>query len=330
MNKFRALICDLFFVVSAVVGVGFATGKEIEHFFLSGRYVLLSVVIFVVFFIVFSWIIIHIKNKYDIDSTVKLNSFIFGKHRKLFDYFLLFLFVVTSSAMLSGCDNILCNVLNINMPIFSMFLSMTTFFIILGGIKSVRRVSNIIMPILILIMLINVFGNFNKGPFEGGGMLLGMAMPILFCGENCVTLISVLLKTKSNSRALGVVSGMVLGLVILVAVFAINGVKGVDMPLVNASRNIGRIFYLLYIVAVICALFVTLQISAYNSLEICAKNKKDRWFTALLIMVAGQALSFLGFTFIVKYLYAAIGALGVVYIIIIFIKLLIIKINNKK
>lgn len=329
MKNFKALVRDLFFVISAVVGVGFATGKEIEHFFLSGRYVFLSVAVFIVFFAIFCWMIIHIKNRYSIDSITKLNHFIFGKHKKIFDCFLLFLFVVTSSAMLSGCDNILCKIFDIHVPIFSMFLSMITFFIILGGVKRLVWISNIIMPVLIVIIAINVFGNFAATNFEGGGVLLSVGMPLIFCGENCVTLISVLLKTKSNKSKLSAFSSVLLGTIILISLFAINGVKGVDMPLVDTSKNLGNLFYLIYVICVICALFVTLQISSYNSLEICSKSKKDKWFVALLIILINQSLSFLGFTFIVKYLYALIGFLGAIYIVIIFIKLLILKFKNK-
>lgn len=328
MKKFRDFACDLLFVISAIVGVGFATGREIGNFFLNGKYIFLSVGIFVCFFAVFCWLIISIKNKYNIESVTQFNKVIFGKLDYVLNIFLLILFIVTSSAMLSGCDNIFCKIFDLKLPIFSMFLSIITFFVILGGVKCIKRISNIVMPILIVMIAINVIGNFNIGLFEGGGVGLSIVMPLLFCGENCVTLISVLLKTKSEQNKLSIISSLLLGIIILISLFAINSVKTYDMPLVETSKNLGNVFYLFYIICVVSALFITLQISSYNSLEICSKNKQDKWFIALLIILFNQALSFLGFTFIVKYLYAIVGFLGMIYIGLIFIRLIVIKLKK--
>ena len=42
MKKIKILLFDLFFIISSIIGVGFATGKEIAHFFVSGKSVVIA------------------------------------------------------------------------------------------------------------------------------------------------------------------------------------------------------------------------------------------------------------------------------------------------
>ena len=46
MNKFKLIVFDLFFVISSIVGVGFATGKEIAHYFTRGKNIFIAVAVF--------------------------------------------------------------------------------------------------------------------------------------------------------------------------------------------------------------------------------------------------------------------------------------------
>ena len=80
MNKFKVLLFDLFFVIRAIIGVGFATGKEIAHFFLGGKSLIIAVVVFFLVFAGLSIYILHIKNKHDIKTLTQLNKFAFGKN----------------------------------------------------------------------------------------------------------------------------------------------------------------------------------------------------------------------------------------------------------
>lgn len=324
MKWLKLFLFDMFFIISSVIGVGFATGKEIEHFFLGGKSVWIAVSVFFVIFTALAWYFLHIKNKHNITTLTQLNKFAFGRHYEIGNIVLIILFIVTNAAMLAGCDNIMHNYFGWSLPIMSIFLCAITFFVVLGGVNKIKIISNIVMPILIVLIILNVIANTNT--FNVGlqsSAYLDIAYPALFCFENFITIIAVLIKTKSRPKYLSVMSGIVLAAVIALSAFAIYGINS-DMPLLASSKNIGNLFFVIYLVGVLFALFITLQISAYNCLEICSKNKKHRYYTNIMILLISQIISYLGFTFIVQYLYSAIGILGGVYLLALIIRLIIV------
>ena len=321
MKNFKLLIFDLFFVVSSIIGVGFATGKEIAHFFLSGRSLFWAVVIFFFVFVGLTWYIMHVKSKHNLNELTNLNKFAFGKYYEIGNIILVILFIVTNAAMLAGCDNLVGNYLCINLPIVSLFLSGITFFIALSGVDKIKAIANVVMPVLIVIIAVNACCNL-KTPTLQGSAVKDIAYPIIFCAENFITLIAVLINTKSKPVTLSLLSGLTISLVILISAIAIGNLR-VDMPMLTLSKNIGVVFFSVYLIGVIFALFTTLQISTYNCLQVINKNPKQRIFTLILILFISQIIAYLGFNFIVQYLYSAIGVLGAIYLIVLVVNLVI-------
>ena len=325
MNKFKLLIFDLFFVASSIIGVGFATGKEISHFFLSGRSWVIAVTVFFCVFVGLSLYFLHIKYKYNITSLTQLNKLAFGKYYNLGNALLIILFVITNGAMLAGGDNLVRNYLGINLPIVSLFLSVITFFIVIGGINRIKTIANFVMPTLLVVMIINACGNFNSVTLHGK-VIIDIVYPIIFCCQNFINLISVLLNTKSKPKPFAMVSGIFISIIIFICAFCIGDLHA-DMPMLTLSKNLGNVFFAIYLMGIIFALFTTLEITTYHCLQISTKTKRDKYFTLLLILFASQIIAYLGFNFIVQYLYTAIGVLGAIYLIALIIKLIIF---NKK
>ena len=324
MNKFKVFIFDLFFVISSVIGVGFATGKEIEHFFLGGKSIVIAVVVFCVVFVALSIYLLHIKNKHNIDTLSKLNKFAFGKHYEIGNIVLFVMFIVTSAAMLAGCDNLAKNYLAINLPIVSIFLSIITFFIVIGGINRIKIIANVITPILIVAIIINTCFNMKTGSCLNGNISIDIIYPIIFCSENFITVISVLLTTKSKPKHLSLASGIVISILVLVSALAIKNISA-DMPMLALSKNVGNMFFAGYLLSVIFAIFTTLEISTYYCLQLANKNYTQKYFALLLIIITSQIIAYLGFNFIVKYLYTGVGIMSAIYLIALIIKLIINK-----
>ena len=327
--KFKLLLFDVFFVISAIIGVGFATGKEISHFFLSGKNVLIAVCVFLFVFVGLSGYILHIKQKHNIDNLTKLNKFAFGKYYEIGNIVLIILFLVTNSAMLAGCDNLARTYLGLNLPIASLFLSLITFFIVLGGVNRIKQIANVVMPILIVMIVVNAWANISVNIDANGSIITDIYFPIIFCCENFITLISVLLCTKSKPKILAFVSGIVVAGVILLSCFAIGDLNA-DMPMLNLSKNVGNVFFVVYLIGVIFALFTTLEISAYHCVQVMTKTKRHKYFVMSVVLLVGQIIAYLGFDFIVKYLYTAIGVLGAIYLIVLIIYLIIADKKFKK
>lgn len=323
MKKFKVLLFDLFFVISAIIGVGFATGKEIAHFFLGGKSLILAVVVFFLLFAGLSMYILHIKHKHNISNLTELNKFAFGKYYEVGNIVLIVLFLVTNSAMLAGCDNLVKTYLGFNLPVASLFLSCITFFIVLGGVNRLKQIANVVMPLLIVIIIINSCFNFNANVNLQGSIIMDIYFPIIFCCENFITLISVLINTKSSPKTLSLVSSTIISMVVMLSAMAIGGLDA-DMPMLTLSKNLGNIFFAVYLIGVIFALFATLEISCYHCVEVSTKSKRNKFFIISVILLASQIMAYLGFNFIVKYLYTAIGVLGAIYLIVLIIKLIIV------
>ncbi len=319
MNNKLTFIFDLFFIISAHIGVGFVTGKELEHFFLSGTNIVLAVVSFFCIFVLTSSFILFIKNKHNISSMDQLNQLAFGKYHTMFNIVLITQFLISCSAMLAGCDNIMKNVFNITMPIFSLSLSVITFFVLCGGVRRIKLTSNFLLPILIVGIATNISLNFDNPTINTSIDWHDIVFPILFCCENSLTLISVLLKTKSKPKPLILSSGVIISLMILLSVFVIANFSA-DMPLLESSKNLGMVFFIAYIVIIVLALFITLQICSYNTLEIALKWTDKKYLSIILILLLSQTVALLGFTFIIKYLYMVLAIVGGVYLLILFIK----------
>lgn len=333
MNNKVAFIFDLFFIISAHIGIGFVTGKEIEQFFLSGSNIFVTILSFFCIFVLTCSFILFVKNKYNISNIHSLNQLAFGKYHTLFNIVLITQFLISCSAMLAGCDNIMLNIFNITIPIFSLCLSVITFFILCGGVGRIKLVSNFLLPILMIGIITNITYNYSPPTIAANINYKDILFPILFCCENSLTLIAVLLKTKSKPRPLVMTSGIIISLVILFSLFVIVNFSA-DMPLLLASKNLGVAFFIIYIIIIIFALFITLQICAYNSLEIALKWTDKKYISILIILLVAQSLSRLGFTFIIKYLYTMLAVVSGVYLLILFIKfskdfLKYNKLNNK-
>ena len=319
---------DLFFVVSGIIGVGFATGKEISHFFLSGKSLWLALCVFFVVFVGLSMFILHIKNKHKITNLTELNRLAFGRCYEISNIMLVVLFLVTNAAMLAGCDNIVKNYLEIDFPIASLILTIITFFIVNRGIGCIKRIANGVMPLLIVVIIVNACCNFGSTTMYDGKVVTDIIFPMIFCCENFMTIIPVLINSKSKIRPLSFVAGTVVGLTILFSALAIHGVSA-DMPMLSVAKNLGNWFFVIYLFGVIFALFTTLQISSHSCLEISAKNRRNKIFTSLVILLASQIIAYLGFNFIVRYLYSAIGIMGGVYLLALVIRLIIVDKNQK-
>lgn len=321
MNKLKVIIIDLFFIVSSIVGVGFVTGKEIAYYFTSGKNIFIAVTVFCTVFTGLILYVLHIKNKYNVNNLNELNKLAFGSCYRICNRMIAIFLIITNSAMLAGCDNIARIYLEFNIPIGSLFLSCVTFFVVLGGIDRVKNISKIVTPTIIVLMIFIGCKNFNISSCEGD-YIFDILYPIIFCAHNFILLITVVLNAKSRAKSVGVLSAILISMVILISSFAVNGV-GSDMPMLMLAKNLGNIYFFIYLIGVVFALFTTLQIGTFQCLQIVNENKNQKAFFLVIIILACQIIAYLGFGFIIEYLYIVIGILGIIYLLILIINLLL-------
>ena len=337
-RKIWSTVVDYFLILSAIIGVGFASGKEIYVFFFAfDGASIIGMLAFGLLYIYLFLIVDYVKKKLELNSYTEFNAIIFGSLCKLTNVIMVINFTITSAGMLAGADYLFQNFFGIGYRIPSIILTIITLFILLGGIKKVKMIANILVPLMIAVIVINSIGNINPQNVnmqinvQSGFMALFYG--ILFGVNNFVAALPVLFETRLKSKGkLFVVLSICLIIFLNILVFASNQYS-TDMPMFEVSSNISVWFYYIYFAALVCGLFSTLMICSFNTQSIILKGKKSI-FVSVVIVLLNLIVSNLGYSFIVKYLYVVSGIISGIYLIVLLlmisIKLTKYKINSKK
>ena len=319
-RKIWSTVVDYFLILSAIIGVGFASGKEIYVFFFAfDGASIIGMLAFGLLYIYLFLIVDYVKKKLELNSYTEFNAIIFGSLCKLTNVTMVINFTITSAGMLAGADYLFQNFFGIGYRIPSIILTIITLFILLGGIKKVKIIANILVPLMIAVIVINSIGNINPQNVnmqinvQSGFMALFYG--ILFGVNNFVAALPVLIETRLKSKGkLFVVLSICLIIFLNILVFASNQYS-TDMPMFEVSSNISVWFYYIYFAALVCGLFSTLMICSFNTQSIILKGKKSI-FVSVVIVLLNLIVSNLGYSFIVKYLYVVSGIISGIYLIV--------------
>ena len=335
MNNAVGVIVDYFLILSAIIGVGFASGKEIYVFFFDfGSKSVIGLIGFGLLYIYLFFVVEYVKNKLKLNTYDEFNQKMFGKLCKFSNIVLVINFSITSAGMLAGADYLFKTFLGVGYRIPSIILTVLTFLLLLGGINKIKMVANIIIPLMIAVIVINSIGNINPQNvnFEitKQNSLMALYFGLLFGVNNFVAALPVLFETKLKNKGKFLVILTICFIILLnILVFATNNFS-TDMPMFELSANISKWFYYIYFITIALALFSTLMICSYNTQSIFCKNKRSI-FVSIMIVLANFILSNLGYAFIVKYLYVVSGVFSGIYVIALIIMMIIrlIKSNIK-
>lgn len=331
-NKLWSTVVDYFLILSAVVGVGFASGKEIWVFFYSfGATSILGLITFGLLYVYLFLIIQHITIKLKINSYNEFNKKVFGSICNLTKVVLILNFAITSAGMLAGANYLFEKFFNIKYSIPSLILSVVTFCLLLGGIHKIKVMANLIIPIMIAIIVINSIGNITPQNVQfdivASNGFMAVYYSLLFAVNNFVTALPILFETKLKTKGrLFAILTICLIILLNILVFASNNFS-TDMPMFELSANVSKTFYYIYFSALILALFSTLVISCFNLQNLITKNPSI--ISALVVIFISLIISTLGYNFIVKYLYVISGIISGIYVVLLIINISILLIKNK-
>lgn len=335
-NKIWSTVVDYFLILSAIIGVGFASGKEICVFFFDFEAdSLIGLMAFGLLYIYLFFVISYISKKCQLNSYSEFNTAIFGRLCKLSEIVMLINFSITSAGMLAGADYLFQTFLGIGYKIPSIILSILTLLLLIGGINKIKFVANLIIPLMIGVIVINSIGNINPENVNMTITLKNSMMAVyyglLFGVNNFVAALPVLFETKLKSKGkIAVIISICLIILLNILVFASNNFV-TDMPMFELSKNVSIWFYYIYFATLLMGLFSTLMICSHNMKTIIAKDKKTI-FIPILIVLFNLLLSNVGYGFIVKYLYVVSGIFSGIYVIslVILIVIKIIKLNKER
>jgi len=332
-GKIWSTIVDYFLILGAIIGVGFASGKEICVFFFDydgGSFI--GLIAFALLYIYLFFIIQYVNKKLQIKSYDEFNAKIFGSFCKFSSVFLIINFSITCAGMLAGADYLFERFFNVGYKIPSIILTVITFLLLIGGIDKIKIVANLIIPIMIGVIVINSIANITPQnvnmeiTVQNGSMAIYYGL--LFGVNNFVAALPVLFETKLKSKGkLFVIFTICLIILLNILVFASNNFS-TAMPMFELSENVSISFYYIYFATLILALFSTLMICSYNMRKLLYSKKS--LFVSLMVVLFNLLVSNLGYDYIVKYLYVISGMISGVYVIILVLLMMFKIIQLKK
>lgn len=336
-EKAKIFIEDFILIVVSIVGVGFAGGAEIKHFFCFPTFPIL-IAIFLILFVFYFNLIFKFKQRNNINNFFEFNKCLFPKTKIVNLIFVIF-YLVLSASMLAGADVLMRDVLGLNLPIVSILLSIFVYLAIQKGVDGIKRLFSKFVPIMLLIIFLNLFVNafyltksfsnfacfFEIKKLNFPNIFSSIFYPILFFGSNFVLAINSIILCRKNRRKISASVLVVFGMFLMLGVATIMISKtDFAMPFLAVANNLSGVFFWIYFVSLIFSIFASLTLSTFNEFQLCNFNSN---YSLVFILIVNLLASFLGFKFIIKYLYMFTGFLGIIYLIIVLIK--IIKINSK-
>ena len=321
-------------ILGAIIGAGFASGKEIVSFF--GQYgylaiplLLLVAAIFFFFFYIFSKLGKMIRPQ----SISDITSAMFGRFGVVADFGFILSTFITLASMLAGSDSIGALIFheNYNFCYISILTAMLVAVIVFVGLKYIYKITNAILPIIIL-LVITILGIFLAGGnaqtvsesnihFNLPSLLLSC---ILYASMNTFTNIFIIAKSsaymdkKQIGLASAISSGIIFMLIALILFSILRGGDSIflsDMPMVSIAFSIGNFWGIAYSILLWLAIFTTICIAAYTIVEWLNRFIKSKFLCSVIVLTLGFIFSRFGFSTIVSVFYPIEGVFGAIFIV---------------
>ncbi|MEG1581969.1 MAG: hypothetical protein RR334_02285 [Clostridia bacterium] len=328
-------VCMVF--VSTIIGVGFASGKEILEFFARfGAWGYVGIFVCAILFFATCYAFLHAGSSGCGESISHLNALLFPKKARIFaDIFLCFSHLSVVSAMIAGVKSLFVMVGFSSWSVYaSLIACVIIFFISLFSPYKLIKLCGYMTPLIVIIMIITCILTIFKGDYISanavtsvsnmGNAVMAILASVLYAGMNLQTaspLVTPAGKFLSKKQRLRVsfVSAFILTLCLSLAVISLQGlpnnILSQDMPMLELSARFGRGYYIIYIIALTLGIFSTLLSSVFALSDICIPIFKTKTLSTFITIAFGFVMSLLGFSSIVKIVYPLVGVFGVIYIL---------------
>ncbi len=339
MNK--NLLKSISIIIGTLIGAGFASGKEIYIFFMRyGKFGLLGIIVSTILTICIINNVIKITKKNNIknnnefinviSTNTKINIFL----KNIVNIFLLISFFI----MVAGFSAYFKQEFNVPIIISSLIISIIIYYTFMKNIEGIIKLCSIIVPILIVIMAYIIFNNFcNQNDISqtiykinnsGGLIFYAILSGILYTSYNSIILIPIIIsishyiKEKEDNTNLLIITGIILvtltiGICNVLRIADFN-IEYSELPILQIL-NKQKMQKLIYSVVVVVAIFTSALSAGYGILE-NIKNKKTYKIITLMLCSTSIPISYIGFGNLVSVLYPIFGLIGIIQIVLIFIK----------
>jgi len=318
-------------IIGALIGAGFASGQEIYSFFYSyGVIGLIGIIItcLLISLTIYKSLKIICKNKIN-NYDEFLETFVKNeKVRKVINFVMNILLLVTFFIMIAGFGAFFEQEIGVNKLIGSSILAVMSGIVFFTSVKGVLKVSEFIVPVLIICIVI--IGSINLATiipeieidFFKKGWLLSS---ITYCSYNMILLIPVLISLRkqitnqSNIKYIAILTGIFMIIMsIMVYMLMVNidiDISTLEMPVVYVIRAFFKKFEIIYAFIILSSIFTTAISIGIGFLQNVSKNKNNYPQFVLFMCITSLIISNFGFSKLVNFAYPFFGYIGLLQII---------------
>ncbi len=322
MSKIFAVV---FLIFGTVVGSGFSSGKEIMVFFTRfGDWSYLYIVLAgILFFLVFYFFLSKGKKIVDIIEKSPILNMVIG-----------FIAVVFCASMFAGIKNLFSYFSLWLYLLLVMVVLVACFFIVRKGIGGLEKINFFLMPItsllflIVLIFFLGTTSNYSLSFNSWTGLLFS---PLYVALNTCMSGVVISRAGEGLSKKQIVlvclfVTLLLVGFLLFGNYVLLNNLESyfAEMPFLYLSGESSLVFVLVFIV-VLVGCFTTLISLCYTLKSSFDKIVKNKTFSTLLAIFVPFAISVMGFSKIVSFLYPICSAVGICMFVYIFVQLFLLK-----
>ena len=331
----------VFVIIGTLIGAGFASGQEVYLFFYSyGIKGIVGIFISSILMGIIIYKTLILVKENDINNYKDLlyllikneENKIFLNIKNIINIIINMFILITFFIMIAGFGAYFEQELGINSLIGGSVLAILCFFVFRTNQKGVVKVSEILVPILIVfITIISILNlkdfdiNNIKNYMINNNSYNFLLSSIVYCSYNSILLIPVLITLKNyinNKRQVIGISAISTIIIVLLSIslfFILTKVdvdiSKLEMPAVYVVSKMFKLFEIIYGFIILGSIFTTAVSLGNSFLQNVSKNKKSYTHIAFIMCITSIAISQIGFSNLINYLYPIFGYLGIVQIV---------------
>ena len=331
----------VFVIIGTLIGAGFASGQEVYLFFYSyGIKGIIGIFISSILMGIIIYKTLILVKENDINSYKDLLNVLIKKEenknffniKNVVNIIINMFILITFFIMIAGFGAYFEQDIGIHSLIGSIVLAILCFFVFRTNQKGVVKVSEILVPILIVfITIISILNlkdfdiNNIKNYLINNNSYNFLLSSVVYCSYNSILLIPVLITLKNyinNKRQVIGISAISTIIIVLLSIslfFILTKVdvdiSKLEMPTVYVVSKMFKLFEIIYGFIILGSIFTTAVSLGNSFLQNVSKNKKSYTHIAFIMCITSIVISQIGFSNLINYLYPIFGYLGIVQII---------------
>ena len=310
-------------ILGAVIGAGFASGRELVSFFGLGTSPLAMAFMSGALIFGISVLFLMIGSRVNGKNVSEINVALAGKFHFVTDAFLLVNSLIILAGMLAAMDTLGATAIAPLSPLYAIIAGILCAVIATKGMKGLMTANKIVSPIMIIALgLVGILTiafrsiGFRTIDFTFGNpwtVIVYVCMNMMLASTVVTTLGKMDKKTIFVGAGVAAVS---IGALIFILLTALNvwGDPYVDMPVLDMARHIHVSVYWVMVAVIAVGIFTSMLTAMTGLVSWFEGLLGNKFYTAGIVLAAGFILSNLGFSTVVRVLYPVIGIMGVIYV----------------